>query len=110
VLQPRQLSVPAFYDLYMDLLRRLHAPGLLARKVVAHLRQYRDVKLAVILLAFLLARAWNTFRHHLPELRIDKRRAQARAQAAGPGAGEQSEAALEPAPGCVEAQDAMVAS
>jgi radical SAM superfamily enzyme YgiQ (UPF0313 family) len=74
VLLPRQLSVAAFYDLYMDLLGRLHAPGLVARKVVAHLRQYRDAKLALILLAFLLARAWNTFRHHLPELRIDKRR------------------------------------
>ena len=83
VLLPRQLSVPAFYDLYMDLLRRLHAPGLVARKVLTHLRQYRDAKLAVILLAFLLARAWNTFRHHLPELRIDKRRAQARAAQAG---------------------------
>ena len=104
VLQPRQLSVPEFYDLYMDLLRGLQAPGLLARKVAAHLRQYRDVKLAVILLAFLLARAWNTFRHHLPELRIDKHRAQTRA------ANETSDAALEPAPGRVDARHAMVAS
>jgi radical SAM superfamily enzyme YgiQ (UPF0313 family) len=106
VLMPRQLSVPVFYDQYMDLLRRLQAPGLLARKVVTHLRQYRDAKLAVILLAFLLARAWNTFRHHLPELRIDKRRAQARAAAARM----QSGAALELAPGRVDAGEAVVAN
>ena len=105
VLMPRQLTVAAFYDLYIDLLRRLHAPGLIARKVVAHLRQYRDVKLALILLAFLLARSWNTFRHHVPDLRIDKRRAQARMAAAGarsdPG---------EPALGRVDAEDAVVVS
>jgi radical SAM superfamily enzyme YgiQ (UPF0313 family) len=85
VVTPRQLSVPAFYDLYMDLLRRLHAPRLVARKVVAHLWQYRDAKVAFILLAVLLTRAWNTRRHHLPELRIDKLRAQARAERAGMG-------------------------
>jgi radical SAM superfamily enzyme YgiQ (UPF0313 family) len=106
VLMPRQLSVPAFYDLYMDLLRGLHAPGLVARKVVAHLRQYRDAKLAVILLAFLLARAWNTFRHHLPELQIDKRRAQARAA----GAGMRSAAARALAPGSADAGRAVVVS
>ncbi len=106
VMQPRQLSVPAFYDLHMDLLRRLHAPGLIARKVVAHLRQYRDVKLALILLAFLLTRAWNTFWHHLPELRIDKRRAQERAAAAD--AAGRSDAALEPAPERLNAGAAMV--
>jgi radical SAM superfamily enzyme YgiQ (UPF0313 family) len=106
VLLPRQLSVAAFYDLYMDLLGRLHAPGLVARKVVAHLRQYRDAKLALILLAFLLARAWNTFRHHLPELRIDKRRALARAAQAGM----RSEAALGLDPARVEAGRVMVVS
>ncbi|HVO27728.1 MAG TPA: B12-binding domain-containing radical SAM protein [Candidatus Margulisiibacteriota bacterium] len=105
VLKPRQLSVPAFYDLYIDLLRQLHAPGLLARKVAAHLRQYRNVKLALILLAFLLARAWNTVRHHLPELRIDKRRA---ARAAGTGG--ISESALDPALRPVDAPETMVAS
>ena len=89
---------------------RLQIVERFARKVVAHLRQYRDVKLAVILLAFLLARAWNTFRHHLPELRIDKRRAQARAQARAAGAGEESATALEPSPRRVEAREAMVAS
>ena len=105
VLKPRQLPVPAFYDLYMDLLRRLHAPALLARKAAAHLRQYHDVKLAVILLAFLLARAWNTFRHHLPELRMDKRRA---TRAAGTGG--MLEVAPGPAPNQVDAREAMVAS
>jgi radical SAM superfamily enzyme YgiQ (UPF0313 family) len=102
VLRPRQLSVPAFYDLYMDLLRRLHTPGLVARKVLTHLWQYRDAKVACILLALLLTRAWNTFRHHLPELRADKRRAQARA---GMGA----DAAGGPASAPVEGREALVA-
>jgi radical SAM superfamily enzyme YgiQ (UPF0313 family) len=102
VLKPRQLSVPAFYDLHMDLLRRLHAPGRLVRKVAAHLRQYRDVKLAVILLAFLLTRAWNTFRHHLPELRSDKRRAA--------GAAGKAHASHDPAAGRVDIREAVVAS
>ena len=106
VLMPKQLSVPAFYDLYADLLARLHAPGLVARKVLAHLRQYRDAKLALILLAFLVARAWNTFRHHLPELRVDKLRAQARAT----GAGGRSDAVLELAPRRAEAGEVAVAS
>jgi radical SAM superfamily enzyme YgiQ (UPF0313 family) len=106
VLTPRQLSVAAFYDLYMDLLKQLHGPGLIARKVAAHLRQYRDAKLAAILAAFLLARAWNTFRHHLPELRIDKRRAHERAA----GAGMRAHADLGVARAPVETADAMVVS
>ena len=76
VMLPRQLSIGAFYDQYMDLLERLHAPLLVGRKVLAHLRQYRDIKLASILLGVLLVRSWNTYRHHLPELRRDRQRAQ----------------------------------
>jgi radical SAM superfamily enzyme YgiQ (UPF0313 family) len=102
-LEPRRLSVPAFYDLYMELLRRLHAPGLVVRKVLAHLCQYRDAKLALILLAFLLARLWNTFRHHLPELRLDKRRASARAAATGT-----ADTRVEPLAPRVDAGEAMV--
>ena len=64
----------------MDLLKRLHAPVLIGRKVLAHLRQYRDIKLASILLGVLLVRSWNTYRHHLPELRADRQRAERRAE------------------------------
>jgi hypothetical protein len=79
VMLPRQLSIGAFYDQYMNLLKQLHAPLLVGRKVLAHLRQYRDIKLASILLGVLLVRSWNTYRHHLPELRRDRQRAQRRA-------------------------------
>ena len=106
VLTPRQLSVPDFYDLYMDLLRQLYAPALVARKVLAHLRQYHNAKVAFILLALLVVRTWNTYRHHLPELRIDKRRAQARAAhpaMRSAAAGERLEPPL-------DAGDALVAS
>lgn len=104
VLRPRQLTVPDFYDLYMNLLRQVHAPGLVARKVLAHLRQYRNVKVASIMLALFVVRTWNLYRHHLPELRVDKRRAQAHAAHA------ERLDSREPASAPVDARNALVAS
>ena len=75
----RNFSPERFYDLYIALHRELHAPGLVVRKVVSHLRHYRDPKLAVVLLAFLVLRTWNGWRHYLPELRRDRLRAMSRA-------------------------------
>lgn len=81
----RNFSPQRFYDLYIELHRELYAPRLLARKVVMHVRQYRDPKLAFVLLAFLAMRAWNGRRHYLPELRRDRLRAATRATAVAAG-------------------------
>ena len=107
VLRPRQLSVPAFYDLYMDLLRQLHAPGLVARKVLTHLWQYRDAKIAL----HPAGAAPDPGLEHLPPslARVARRQAaRAGARRARPRWGRMRPA--EPAPALVEGDEALVAS
>jgi radical SAM superfamily enzyme YgiQ (UPF0313 family) len=64
-----QFTAARFYDLYIDLYKKLHAPLLVLRKIGSHLKQYRDVRMAGIVAMCLLGRFMNTFVYFVPDLR-----------------------------------------
>ncbi len=74
VITLKNLSAFSFYDLYIDVQRKINSPLVILRKVFKHLRDYKSMRMAFTVLIVLLIRARNAFYFVIPELQRAKKR------------------------------------
>lgn len=76
----KHFTTSRFYDLFIDLHKKLHSPLLITRKIISHLRQHRDLKMATMLFVFLFIRFVNAYLYSIPDLWKAKARAEIKTQ------------------------------
>ncbi|MDH5181255.1 MAG: radical SAM protein [Gammaproteobacteria bacterium] len=73
----KNFELPDFCDQMIELYKRIHSPWLIAKKIFANFKQYRNFKIAAMLTAVLLTRLFNTWFFSIPDYVRAKRRTQA---------------------------------
>lgn len=70
----RNMEVPQFYDLYVQLRKEINSPWLVLRKTLDNFRQFRDPWMTYLVFRVLAFRSWYSFRHDIPLVQRAKMR------------------------------------
>ena len=73
VISLKNLAPSHFYDLYIDVLKKINFPLVVLKKPLDHFRESKSMKMAFFLFLFLLRRVRNTFFYDIPALRRAKK-------------------------------------